>query len=54
MKDHVSYQELRARSLVFHEYIIKCAVEYCVNEVSHTEIEDEQVGYGPHLSVLYN
>ena len=41
-------------SLIFHEDKVESAVEKCVDEVGEAEVEDEQVGDGPHPSVVCN
>ena len=38
----------RFHSLVLHEDVAEGAVEDCVDEVCHTEVEDEQVCNGSH------
>ena len=38
----------RFQSLVLHEDVAEGAVEDCIDEVCHTEVEDEQVCHCPH------
>ena len=38
--------------LILHEDKVECTVEDCVNEICHTEIEDEQICDSLHFSVL--
>ena len=38
--------------LILHEDKVECTIKDCVYEVSHTKVEDEQIGDGLHFSVF--
>ena len=50
----VLYQTLIARLLILHEDKVEGTIEECVDEVCEAEVEYEQVGDGPHPSVICN